>query len=145
MIPNLNDALKSMNMPSSTRVKSGTHKIDSLKKGPSQMSGSKKIRQPTMGVGVRSVEIDDIPSDISADEWGEIQKFGQKLHEEQIKKAKQQHLDRVNQVRNVLDQQVKLRSELREKQAQERREFDKKILDAAKKELEIEQQQKREL
>ena len=53
------------------------------------MSGSKKIRQPTMGVGVRSVEIDDIPSDISADEWGEIQKFGQKLHEEQIKKAKQ--------------------------------------------------------
>ena len=109
------------------------------------MSGSKKIRQPTMGVGVRSVEIDDIPSDISADEWGEIQKFGQKLHEEQVKKAKQQHQDRVNQVRNVLDQQVKLRSELREKQAQERRDFDKKILDAAKKELEIEQQQKREL
>jgi hypothetical protein len=37
---------------------------------------------------VKSVEVDDIPSDISADEWGEIQKFSQKLHEEQQKKAK---------------------------------------------------------
>jgi len=29
-----------------------------------------------------------MPSDISDDEWGEIQKFGQKLHEEQLKKQK---------------------------------------------------------
>ena len=52
------------------------------------MSGQKRIRQAATGIGVKSVEVDDIPSDISADEWGEIQKFGQKLHEEQLKKAK---------------------------------------------------------
>lgn len=36
--------------------------------------------------GVNAVEVENMPSDISDDEWGEIQKFGQKLHEEQIKK-----------------------------------------------------------
>ena len=76
----------------------------------------KKIRQVAGGIGVRSVEVDDIPSDISADEWGEIQKFGQKLHEEQLKKAKNDHVNRQKQVRDVLDQQIKLRAELREKQ-----------------------------
>ncbi len=40
------------------------------------MSGIKRIRQVAGGIGVKSVEVDDIPSDISADEWGEIQKFG---------------------------------------------------------------------
>ena len=30
-----------------------------------------------------------MPSDISDDEWGEIQKFGQRLHEEQQRKHKQ--------------------------------------------------------
>lgn len=63
----------------------------------------------------RSQVVDDIPSDISMDEWGEIQKFGQKLHEEQIKKQKNDHNNRIRQVREVLDQQVKVRNELREK------------------------------
>ena len=36
------------------------------------MTNGKKIRQATMGIGIKSVEIEDIPSDISADEWGEI-------------------------------------------------------------------------
>ena len=40
--------------------------------------------------GVRTVEVENMPSDISDDEWGEIQKFGQRLHEEQQKKHKQQ-------------------------------------------------------
>ena len=33
--------------------------------------------------------IDDLPSNISEDEWGEIQKFGQRLHEEQQRKHKE--------------------------------------------------------
>ena len=82
----------------------------------SKMSGLKKVRKPAGGVGIRSVEVDDIPSDISADEWGEMQKFGQYLHQEQMKKAKEQHIGRVKQVKDVLDQQVKLREELRAKQ-----------------------------
>ena len=62
---------------------------------------NKKLRK--LPDGVRTVEVEDVPSDISADEWGEIQKFGQRLHEEQIKKQKAQHEQRQRQVREVLD------------------------------------------
>ena len=65
--------------------------------------------------GGRSVTVDDFPSDISDDEWGEIQKFGQHLHEEKQRKEKQDHRNRVTNVREVLDQQVAVRSELRAK------------------------------
>lgn len=37
------------------------------------------------------VEVENMPSDISDDEWGEIQKFGQRLHEEQMRKQKADH------------------------------------------------------
>ena len=33
----------------------------------------------------RDVEVEDLPSDLSNDEWGEIQRYGQKLHENAIK------------------------------------------------------------
>ena len=66
-----------------------------------KLSGQKLRKLPD---GVRTVEVEDLPSDISADEWGEIQKFGQRLHEEQLKKQKVQHEQRVKQVREVLDQ-----------------------------------------
>jgi len=39
-----------------------------------------KVRKPKDGY--RAEEVEDMPSDISDDEWGEIQKFGQRLHEE---------------------------------------------------------------
>ena len=87
------------------------------------------------------VDVDDIPSDISADEWGEIQKFGQHLHEAQIKKVKDDHRNRVQQVRGVLDQQVRLREELRAKEKEDRKEFDKKILEKAR--LEMEEERKK--
>ena len=89
----------------------------------------KRIRQAAGGIGVRSVEVDDIPSDISADEWGEIQKFGQKLHEEQMRKQKEQQQNRIKQVKEVLDQQIKLRQELCDKASKEREDFDRRILD----------------
>ncbi len=56
-----------------------------------------------------------------------------------------EHQSRQKQVKEVLDQQIKLRTELRERKLKERQEFDKKILEAAKKEMEIEAKQKREL
>ena len=65
-----------------------------------KLSGQKLRKLPD---GARAVEVEDLPSDISLDEWGEIQKFGQRLHEEQIKKQKAQHENRVKQVREVLD------------------------------------------
>ena len=53
--------------------------------------------------GVETIQVENMPSDISDDEWGEIQKFGQKLHEEQQRKLKADHNNRVRQVRDVLD------------------------------------------
>ena len=94
---------------------------------------------------VEKTTVEDLPSDISDDEWGEIQKFGQKLYEEQLKKQKVDHENRQKQVREVLDQQVKLRAELREKNQKERQDFDKKILDKAKQDLEVERKQKADL
>ena len=100
-----------------------------------KMSGQKLRKLPGH---TRTVEVENMPSDISDDEWGEIQKFGQKLHEEKLKKEKAQHVQRVKQVRDVLDQQVKLRAELREKQIKEKVDFDRRILEQARKDMEIE-------
>ena len=55
------------------------------------------------------------------------------------------HQNRQKQVKDVLDQQIKLRTELRERKVKERQEFDKRILDAAKKEMEVEAKQKKDL
>lgn len=65
--------------------------------------------------GARSVQVEDLPSDISEDEWGEIQKFGQKLHEEKIRKEKEKAKDKIRNVRDVLDKQVAVRQELQSK------------------------------
>lgn len=54
-------------------------------------------------------------------------------------------VEKVKHVREVLDQQVKLRAELREKTVKERVDFDKKLLENAKKELDIEAKQKANL
>ena len=45
----------------------------------------------------------------------------------------------------MLDQQVQLRAELREKTIKEKQDFDQKILDAAKREMEVEKKQKADL
>lgn len=59
--------------------------------------------------GARSVAVEDLPSDISDDEWGEIQKFGQRLHEEKQRKEKEAAMNKVKNVREVLDKQVAVR------------------------------------
>ena len=90
----------------------------------------------------RSVVVDDLPSDISDDEWGEIQKFGQRIHEEKQRKEHLDHRNRVTNVRKVLDQQVAVRAELRQKAKADIVEFDKRILEQAKKEMEAETKHK---
>jgi len=52
----------------------------------------------------RAIVVEDLPSDISEDEWGEIQKFGQRLHEEQKRKQKEDAQQKVKKVREVLEQ-----------------------------------------
>ena len=43
--------------------------------------------------------IEDLPSDISGDEWGEIQKFGQRLHEEKKRQEIEAKNNKVKQVK----------------------------------------------
>lgn len=82
----------------------------SYNEGFSKTSKKKKhdIRLP----GARSVDVEDLPSDISDDEWGEIQKYGQRLHEEKLRKEKEHAMNKVRNVREVLDKQVAVRQEL---------------------------------
>lgn len=47
--------------------------------------------------------IDDLPSDISADEWGEVQKYGHILHIEQMRKDQEDKAAKIAKVRDVLD------------------------------------------
>ena len=54
-------------------------KLDSQ---PITQSVTASQRNNFMLRGKRNAQVEDLPSDISEDEWGEIQKFGQRLHEE---------------------------------------------------------------
>ena len=49
--------------------------------------------------GARQIPVEDLPSDISDDEWGEIQKFGQHLYEAKQKKEKDEHKARAHNVK----------------------------------------------
>ena len=60
--------------------KTESQPLTSAKKVNNYLNGPKKNRGQM---------VEDLPSDISEDEWGEIQKFGQKLHEEQMRKQKE--------------------------------------------------------
>lgn len=95
--------------------------------------------------GARSVAVEDLPSDISDDEWGEIQKFGQHLHDQKIRKDKENALNKVRNVRDVLDKQVAVRQELKTKAKLDRDNFDRRILEQAKFEVEQENENKRVL
>lgn len=59
-----------------------------------------------------------------------------------MRSQKEAHNKRIRQVREVLDQQVKLRQELRDKQSKEKEDFEKHMIAQAKKELDIEKQQR---
>ena len=58
---------------------------------------------------------------------------------------KQKEENRKKEVRDVLDQQVKMRQVLREKSIKEKEDFDKRILEQARKELEVERKQKQNM
>ena len=48
--------------------------------GPASRQSKATLRK--LPDNVTAVEIENIPSDISEDEWGEVQRFGQRLHQE---------------------------------------------------------------
>lgn len=54
-------------------------------------------------ISSRDVKIEDIPSQISQDEWGEVQKYARILDQEQKFKEKQEYLQKQRQVKLTLD------------------------------------------
>jgi len=50
-----------------------------------------------------AMTIDDLPSDISADEWGEVQKYGHILHIEAKRKEQTDKAAKIAKVKEVLD------------------------------------------
>lgn len=60
------------------------------------------VRQ-SLPVSLRTEKIEDVPSDISADEWGEIQRYGQTLAREATLKEQLERKTKQAQVRSVLD------------------------------------------
>jgi len=52
------------------------------------------------------LHIEKVPSDISEDEWGEIQRYGRVLHKEQEEKEKKQRVDRRLNAKRDLDNQM---------------------------------------
>lgn len=56
---------------------------------------------------VRDDDIESIPSAISEDMWGELPKYQYKLHQNQMKKAKEDLKKKKEMVRNTLDTQLK--------------------------------------
>lgn len=54
-------------------------------------------------ISSRDVKIEDIPSQISQDEWGEVQKYARILDQEQKIKEKQEYLQKQRQVKLTLD------------------------------------------
>ena len=131
--------MASFNAGMRNQEKSHTQQVNSQR---STKLSNQRIRKNNDG---KAIEVEDLPSDISEDEWGEIQKFGQKLYEEQQKKQKQTYENKRKQVKQVLDQQIQLRIELREKAKKENDDFDRQLVENAKKELEKENKQKMDL
>lgn len=89
--------------------------------------------------------IDDLPSDISADEWGEVQKYGHILHIEAKRKEQTDKAAKIAKVKEVLDQQVITRKQLAVKHSAEKKEIDNKILDLARAEQEDEKKKMQDL
>ena len=62
-------------------------------------------------------EVKSLPSEISEDMWGELPKYQQILHQEQMRKEKEERERKKNLVRNTLEQQL---MEQRNKKKQDR-------------------------
>ncbi len=68
-------------------------------------------------MGQKNEELASIPSEITEDEWAEIQRFHQEQHNEAQRKEKASHMQKRSMVKEILDKQ------LQERKAQMRQEY----------------------
>lgn len=93
---------------------------------------------------LREVDQESIPSDLSENQWAEINNYDFKLYQEQLNKHKKDLIDKKNMVRNTLNVQIEEQRQARLKLIDYNQKMDKLMIKNAKKELEVEKQQKQE-
>lgn len=64
------------------------------------------------------------PSDLSSDEWGEVQRYGATLFEREKQEQRLKAHKKKQQVRTILDQQIQLREQLKKQEKQKIVEMD---------------------
>lgn len=84
----------------------------------------------------------DLNSQISCDEWGEVQKYGMILEQEMKEKERNDFLHKQRLVKQTLDQQVQEQRKLKLQKERENKELDKMIIDADRSHVEKENQKK---
>ncbi len=93
-------------------------------------------------ISSREIAIDDMPSQISQDEWGEVQKYSRILDQEQKLKEKQEFYLKQKQVKQTLDQQIKEQQLQKLQLSNEKKEFDQFIILNDKADLEKDKQKR---
>jgi hypothetical protein len=90
----VNDRGASQNLPAISgldadmKSNTGTQRQATDHDLPSKYSLNNNLKKKAL-MKQRAEAVDDLPSDISSDEWGEIQRYGQYLHEEDQRKKKE--------------------------------------------------------
>ena len=86
----------------------------------------------------KDLEIESRVSDLSDDEWHEIIKYERDRFEEDKQKQKEDFLNRRKLIKETLDRQLRERNQRIRKEIEDKKHFDKVLLDNAKKQEEQE-------
>ena len=85
-----------------------------------------------------------MPSDLSEDEWGEVQRFKNLIYQKQQQQAKNTMHQKMQDVKSVLDNQVKLDKVKKSEEDKVAQEMDQQILQRCHKEIEQEKEMQRQ-
>ena len=89
-----------------------------------------------------SKDVDDLPSNLSVDEWGEINRYGQILAQEEEKKKVEQRLSKQRKVREVLDSQIREQQLFNQKRLELEKQQDQQQISLSKSQLQKEESEK---
>eukprot|EP00347_Sterkiella_histriomuscorum_P005983 403354521 len=96
------------------------------------------LRLASGKIGMRDIEVDSIPSDLSGDEWNEIVKFEKEKFEEEKQKQKEDFLYKRKMIKETLDKQLKDRNQRIKQEQEEKKKFDTILLQTAKQQIDEE-------
>ena len=121
----------------------------------SQQSPSRLLGKPFADIRVKlgnkkspnryEQDAESEPSNISDDMWGEIPKYNHMKYQEQLRKEKEQFLQKRQIVKKTLDQQIQEQQEEKRRQFEYMKAIDQQMLDKARNELEREKKKREEV